>query len=392
MEGHRNLKIKQQLLEHEKISYASDHIDLPEGGIDCGEGCNPYGFPPACAEVFRNFDPARMGPYPHSQALYDAIIRYWKRQCNIERENIVLADGSINALYIINNMFDTHNAVVLGISPQFTDYYMHAEMIGIKYARYQLKKEHNYKFDTYEFMAMHNIAGDYAQASMPAREYNFIYIDNPNNPTGQVIDIKDIERIVKGARKKNITVIVDEAYGDFMPKRNSAVRLCEKYPNLVVVRTMSKGFGLAGLRVGYIIACKELVHCMNKMINPYMVSELAREVSAEALKHDEFIRGCKSDFRGMKKKIRRALGCTDKFPAGNRGRLHLAETLDSNSLMLLYHDDPSINLKEEFFKRGVLVVDGYDFRGLDSSAARIRLPRAEDFPVLLKAIRQINKL
>ena len=155
---------------------------------------------------------------------------------------------------------------------------------------------------------------------------------------------------------------------------------------------MSKGFGLAGLRVGYIIACKELAHCMNKMINPYMVGELAREVSAEALKHDEFIRGCKSDFRGMKKKIRRALGCTDKFPAGNRGRLHLAETLDSNSLMLLYHDDPSINLKEEFFKRGVLVVDGYDFRGLDSSAARIRLPRAEDFPVLLKAIRQINKL
>ena len=392
MEGHKNLKIKKQLHEKELISYASDQILLPEGTIDCGEGCNPYGFPPECADVFRNFDPARMGPYPHSQALYDAIIKYWKRQCNVERENIVIADGSINALYIINNMFDTHNAVVLGISPQFTDYYMHAGMIGISYAPYQLKKEYNYKFDTYEFLAMHNIAGTYAHASVPAREYNFIYIDNPNNPTGQCIDIADIERIVKGAIKKDITVIVDEAYGDFMPKKNSAVRLCEKYHNLVVVRTMSKGYGLAGLRVGYIIACKELVKCMNKMINPYMVSELGREVAAEALKHDEFIRSCRSQFRSMKKRIRKELGCTDKDPAGSKGRLHMAETLDTNSLLLLYHDDPFIRLKDEFMDRGVLVVDGYDFKGLDTSSVRIRLPKKEDFPVLLKAIKEINKL
>lgn len=392
MEGHKNLKIKKQLHERELISYASDQVLLPEGTIDCGEGCNPYGFPPECADVFRNFDPARMGPYPHSQALYDAIIKYWKRQCNVERENIVIADGSINALYIINNMFDTHNAVVLGISPQFTDYYMHAGMIGISYAPYQLKKEYNYKFDTYEFLAMHNIAGTYAHASVPAREYNFIYIDNPNNPTGQCIDIADIERIVKGAIKKDITVIVDEAYGDFMPKKNSAVRLCEKYHNLVVVRTMSKGYGLAGLRVGYIIACKELVKCMNKMINPYMVSELGREVAAEALKHDEFIRSCRSQFRSMKKRIRKELGCTDKDPAGSKGRLHMAETLDTNSLLLLYHDDPFIRLKDEFMDRGVLVVDGYDFKGLDTSSVRIRLPKKEDFPVLLKAIKEINKL
>ena len=392
MEGHKNLKIKKQLHERELISYASDQVVLPEGTIDCGEGCNPYGFPPECADVFRNFDPARMGPYPHSQALYDAIIKYWKRQCNVERENIVIADGSINALYIINNMFDTHNAVVLGISPQFTDYYMHAGMIGISYAPYQLKKEYNYKFDTYEFLAMHNIAGTYAHASVPAREYNFIYIDNPNNPTGQCIDIADIERIVKGAIKKDITVIVDEAYGDFMPKKNSAVRLCEKYHNLVVVRTMSKGYGLAGLRVGYIIACKELVKCMNKMINPYMVSELGREVAAEALKHDEFIRSCRSQFRSMKKRIRKELGCTDKDPAGSKGRLHMAETLDTNSLLLLYHDDPFIRLKDEFMDRGVLVVDGYDFKGLDTSSVRIRLPKKEDFPVLLKAIKEINKL
>ena len=162
---HDRLKIKKQLLENEKISYASDVIELPEGGIDCSEGCNPYGFPPECAEVVKNFDTSRLGPYPHSQALYDAIIKYWKSQCFVERDNILITDGSISALYVINNIFDTHNAMVLGISPQFTDYYMHAEMLGIEYAPYQLKREHNYKFDSYEFMSMHYIAKTYVSAS-----------------------------------------------------------------------------------------------------------------------------------------------------------------------------------------------------------------------------------
>ena len=403
------MKIRKELLERKHISYAMEHIELPPGGIDCSEGCNPYGYPPECAKTFRDFDPARLGPYPHSDALYDAIRGYWKDVIDIERSNILLADGSINALYIINNIFDTHDSMVLGVSPQFTDYYMHAEMIGIDYAPYQLKKEFNFRFDTYEFLSMHFIADKYAAASMPGKTYNFIYIDNPNNPTGQCIDIDEIEEIVAKALKKDIMVIIDEAYGDFMPKENSAVQLFSKYPNLAVVKTLSKAFGLAGLRAGYIIAHKDLIGYMRKMVNPYMVSELAREVAAEALKHPEFLEKCKEDFAGMKAEIRDVLNppvikvykkgegddaetYEKKMPGPASGRLHMAETLDTNSLLLLYHDDKDIKLAEEFLKRGVLVIDGYDFKGLDSTSARVRLPKKEEFPKLLEAIKEINAL
>ena len=131
---------------------------------------------------------------------------------------------------------------------------------------------------------------------------------------------------------------------------------------------------------------------MNKMINPYMVGELAREVSAEALRHDDFIEKSKAAFAEMKKQLREALGCTEDCPAGNTGRLHMAETLDTNSLCMLYHDNESINLKKEFWNRGVLVIDGNDFKGLDSSSARVRLPILEEFPVLLNAVKEINQL
>ncbi|MBR2539802.1 MAG: histidinol-phosphate aminotransferase family protein [Mogibacterium sp.] len=392
MDGKNRLKIKKQLLQQEKISYAMDHIELPEGGVDCSEGCNPYGFPEECSEIVRKFDTSKLGPYPHSPSLYNEIREYWKDQIDVERENILLTDGSISALYIINNIFDTHNAVALGISPQFTDYYMHAEMIGIEYAPYQLDRSKNYKFDLDEFLDMHyeesNEEGVWQEH---VKSYNFIYIDNPNNPTGQCIDIEDIERIVEEARKFDITVIIDEAYGDFMPRENSAIKLFSKYPNLIVVRTMSKGFGLAGMRAGYIIAHKDMIRYMNKMVNPYMVGELTREVAAEALRHGEFIEKSMNAFAEMKGQIRKVLGCTSENPAGD-GHLHMAETLDTNSLLMLYHDNAEINLKKEFWKRGVLVIDGNDFKGLDSSAARVRLPIMEEFPVLLKAIEEINKL
>lgn len=403
------MKIRKELSDRRLVSYAADHIELPPGGVDCSEGCNPYGFPPECARVLKEFDPARMCPYPHSDALYDAIHDYWEDVIDIERGNITLADGSINALYIINNIFDTHDSMVLGVSPQFTDYYMHAGMIGIEYAPYQLKKEFNYSFDTYEFLAMHFIADKYAGASTPGRTYNFIYIDNPHNPTGQCVDIDEIEEIVDKALKKDITVIIDEAYGEFMPKENSAVKLFAEYPNLAVVRTLSKGFGLAGLRIGYIIAHKELTGYMHKMVNPYMVSEIAREVGAEALRHPEHIETSKAAFAEMKDEIREVLtpSIIRKYTIGEgdeaeevvrkiqgpaSGRLHMAETLDTCSLLLLYHDDKDIMLRDEFLKRGVLVIDGNDFKGLDSTAARVRLPKKEEFPKLLEAIREINAL
>ena len=136
---------------------------------------------------------------------------------------------------------------------------------------------------------------------------------------------------------------------------------------------------------------EDIIRYMNKMVNPYMVGELTREVAATALGHPEFVDRAKTDFAVMKERLREELDCSALTPSGS-GRLHMAETLDTNSLLLLYHDDKKINLKEEFWNRGVLVVDGNDFKGLDSSAARIRLPRIDEFPVLLEAVREISKL
>ncbi len=363
------MSIKPTLLAKEKVSYASDHIDLPENGVDCFEGCNPYGFPRAVRDALREFDVSRLGPYPHSQAFFEAIREYWEDVIDVEKGNVILADGSINAIYIINNMFDTHDAVVLGVCPQFADYYENAQMQGIKYDPVYLRKENNYKLNIDEFTGLIDF------------KYNYIYIDNPNNPTGQAVSVDEIERIVAKAAEFGIIVIVDEAYGDFMDKDNSAVKLFKSYPNLIVIRTMSKGFGLAGLRAGYIISNKTFVRYMDKMCNPYNVGELARELAAAALRNGEEIEEHKKAFARMKEQMAKVVG----------KNLHIGETLPTCSLVLLYADDTSVDVKKELYKRGVLAVSGADFASLDASSARIRLPMEKDFPKLLAAIEDLEK-
>ena len=115
----KELKISPSLREQEKISYASDVINVPEGGIDCNEGCNPYGFPPALEEAMADFDIKRFGPYPHSHAIYDGLRDYWKGYSDIEPENVLLADGSISALYVIFGLFQAPGVVVLAQKAKF---------------------------------------------------------------------------------------------------------------------------------------------------------------------------------------------------------------------------------------------------------------------------------
>ena len=102
-----------------------------------------------------------------------------------------------------------------------------------------------------------------------------IHLENPNNPTGQIIDIKYIEEIVKTAQKYNIVVLVDEAYGEYMNLKNSAISLIKKYDNLVILRSASKFWGYPNYRLGYVFANKEISKVYNMIALPFPFTEYA---------------------------------------------------------------------------------------------------------------------
>lgn len=112
-----------------------------------------------------------------------------------------------------------------------------------------------------------------------------LFICSPGNPTCKGIPLTDIEKVAASSQYEGI-VVVDEAYVDFSDK-GSAISLIRKYPNIVVLQTLSKAFGLAGIRCGFAIGAPDVIQLMNNVKAPYNVNSLTSEVAINALKSIE---------------------------------------------------------------------------------------------------------
>jgi histidinol-phosphate aminotransferase len=110
-----------------------------------------------------------------------------------------------------------------------------------------------------------------------------IWICSPNNPTGNSINRQDIEMVLNNF---NGIVVIDEAYINFS-RQKSFVQELPEYPNLVVLQTFSKAWGLAGLRLGLAFAAADIIQVMNKVKPPYNISQVAQELVLQALKEVE---------------------------------------------------------------------------------------------------------
>lgn len=119
---------------------------------------------------------------------------------------------------------------------------------------------------------------------------NLIFIANPNNPTGTFIPAADIEQLLQQLPAR-VMVVLDEAYNEYLPPelRFDSCAWVKRFPNLIVSRTFSKAYGLAGLRVGYAIAQPEVTDLMNRVRQPFNVNTLAQVAALAALEDHDFL-------------------------------------------------------------------------------------------------------
>ena len=117
-----------------------------------------------------------------------------------------------------------------------------------------------------------------------------VWIANPNNPTGTFLPSADVRAFLEGV-PKDVIVVLDEAYNEYIPPtdRVDTAAWIKDFPNLVVCRTFSKIYGLAGLRVGYALASAEVADLMNRVRQPFNVNNLAIAAAVAALDDDQFV-------------------------------------------------------------------------------------------------------
>lgn len=351
------LKYKQSLIDYNATSYVSEDTEIinedKSSIIDCALGTNPFGHTSLLndlsPDLFKNISLYPDFPY---NALKDEIIKYWSVAAKLNGKNIQVANGSISILININRVLVQTGSKVLGCCPQFTDYACDVKAMGGIFDYVLLKEANNYKFDV----------NDVLKAIKP--DYAIIYLDNPNNPTGQVIPLSDIRLILMEAAKHGICVIIDEAYADFIGKEESSISLINEYDNLIVTRSFSKGLGLAGMRVGYLVSSEEFGSYYSKGNSPFSISNLAAYMAQTSLKDSGFIQESIENITKVKKAV------TDSLT-----KIKVMETDPRVSIMLMKCDDPEVNLFELFYKNGIATERGSDFTGLGKNSIRFKVPK-----------------
>lgn len=214
----------------------------------------------------------------------DSYIDLKKAICNYvgcKTSNICVGNGSSELLDLCIKTFVDRDELILSLDPSFAMYCIYAKIFDTKYIG--ATSDDDFVINTDKVIDL-----------IKEKDPKVTIICNPNNPTGSMIKKDDVIRIIKST--DNI-VIVDEAYMEFGDE--SVVEEIENYKNLIVVKTLSKAFSMAGIRTGYLIACEELVNTVEKVRPPYNLNSISAFLATKALEEKDkmiaYVKGIKKE-------------------------------------------------------------------------------------------------
>lgn len=294
--------------------------------------------------------------------LRDAIAE----RLGLTRDNLVVGNGSCELLMLLGEAFLSRNLHAIFPHPSFV---MYRPIVVAREATYDAVELPGLDYDLEAFLAA------------VRDDTSLIIVCNPNNPTGAYVE-PHVLRAFLDRVPKDILVVLDEAYGEFVtsPAYEDTSAWLDDYPNMMILRTFSKIYGLASLRVGYGIAQPEIIQAFDKVRQPFNINRLSQVAALEAFRHP-----------GLMMERRR-------FLAGERDRMGAALT----ALGIPYHRGeanfvlvdvthlavPGPDVPQALLERGLMTRSGY---AMDCPGwIRVTIGEAEDNNLFLQAIEELR--
>lgn len=237
-----------------------------EAEIRMDKNESPFSLPGELkADVLGELRKLTVNRYPESSG--DSLREKLAAFHDLKKENIVVGSGSDQLISYSTHLFAGEHAVVT--PPTFSMYRFYAELKGLDVKPVPLGKDFGLKVKKIK----ENLNG----AAL-------VFLCSPNNPTGNTFDREKIVKILE----TGVPVVLDEAYGEFADKTN--LNLIEDYDNLLVLRTFSKAFGLAGARVGFAAGDPDLVEYILRVKPPYNLNSFSLRIAELLLDHYDLVR------------------------------------------------------------------------------------------------------
>jgi len=220
-------------------------------------------------------------PDPNASALIQKFADYLKagEDADVDAANIVAGNGSDELLNVIINLFLSKGDKMLVFEPDFSMYAFYGDIIEAQVVRVQ-KRKTDLKIDWKK-------AGDLIKGG----DIKLAVFSNPCNPTGQLEAKDDVRRFIELARDNGAVVILDEVYMDFCEGRESFLKHNGflEYPNVFIIKSLSKSIGLASLRVGFAISNPAFVNAVRTVKSPFNVNAVSQKIAETVLSYPEYL-------------------------------------------------------------------------------------------------------
>jgi len=252
---------------------------------------NPLGPPIEARQIIEAYPPARASVYPSGDAYH--LRNRLAEIFGLDPDQFLVGNGANEVISFVIKAFCQEGDNIITADKTFAVYEWVAAFSGFEARLVPLR---DYAFD------------DEGMLARIDKRTKILFLCNPNNPTGTYWNEEKLRRFLDRVGGRQI-VVVDEAYCEFVEKPDfpDGMRLIDEYPNLVVFRTFSKMYGLAGLRIGYLAGAREIVDVIRRTCVVYSVNGIAQEAALKALEDREHVMATRALIESEKKKLVREL-------------------------------------------------------------------------------------
>lgn len=312
-----------QFFRKEVVTETAYHLDEHEG-IKLNQNESPWDLPvPLKAKVVEELLKAPWNRYPLGEDL--ALKKKLAKYLNLWADNLLFANGSnvlIQALVLATSI----NKKVLIIDPTFSVYEIEANLMGNKVIKVPLDEEFQ-------------IPRDRVLKTIKKEKPSIIFIANPNAPTGTLLDYETLKAVIEIA---SCLVVIDEAY--FPYSQTTFIDLVAHYENLVILRTFSKAFSLAGMRLGWLVADAEVTREVEKCLLPFCINRFSYVVANCVLDQPQYLEVQVQTIRKERDRVFKELDA-----------LSIVQAFPSKANFILFRVERAQSVFKKLLQEGVIV-------------------------------------
>jgi len=332
--------------------------------LDFSASINPLGLSPkARAAARRAIGLAGAYPEPNCDGLNSLLASFH----SVDPAEISCGNGSTEFIYLLPRVFKPERALI--VEPAFSEYRNALKLSDCAVDSFVLKEDDGFSLDLGKF-------------EKKARNYyGLAYLGNPSNPTGAALDADTVLKAARILEKRGTTLVVDEAFADFS-EDCSVKKEAVKRKNIVVLRSMTKFFSMAGFRLGYIVSNRKTVKAFSKLIPPWSVNTVAAFTAAASLADAGYIARTHRWLVAERDFLCSALKGLKSFTVYPSSANYIMVRINGSG-------KSASQLRGALYEKGILVRDLSSFKGLGPGYLRFAVRKREENAALVSALKKV---